>query len=417
MGGGRGTGSRLHKAKLVLFAVLVLGGISAFTAHGVWAVFNSETANKTSTFATGTLTLDDTANFASTTLTAGITAGQTSITVASASGFPAAGTYTIKIDSEQLTVTGGQGTTTWTVTRGANGTTAATHSSAATVSTAACSSFGSGSSDNTNSGCDALVAYSAGTENYPGNQATATVRIKDSGSAATGDLGVYMPSCLRGVTADAPWASSTPGAPTFGSASTVGGHLVGGTTYYYELTAWVGGTESVAGGEASYTPPAGTSTNQVTLSWAAVPGATSYEIYRSTSEGDELTLATPAGTGTTYADTSATTPSGSPPSGTGSGNPCTTGSAQLSVQETNSGGTNTQCWYPVTSTNCSFSPVNDLGWFATHDDAPASALDLGAGPAASSTRYFSIGLQFPSAAGDALQGTSATFVLYWYARS
>jgi hypothetical protein len=61
------------------------------------------------------------------------TAGQASITVASASGFPAAGSYYVRIDNEVLQVTGGQGTTTWTVLRGQLGTTAATHAANATV--------------------------------------------------------------------------------------------------------------------------------------------------------------------------------------------------------------------------------------------------------------------------------------------
>ena len=45
----------------------------------------------------------------------------------SAAGFPASGNYYVMIDSEQMQVTAGQGTTTWTVTRGTNGTTATTH--------------------------------------------------------------------------------------------------------------------------------------------------------------------------------------------------------------------------------------------------------------------------------------------------
>lgn len=51
----------------------------------------------------------------------------------SAAGFPAAGNYYIMIDSEQMQVTAGFGTTTWTVSRGTNGTTAAVHSNAAMV--------------------------------------------------------------------------------------------------------------------------------------------------------------------------------------------------------------------------------------------------------------------------------------------
>jgi Multicopper oxidase len=60
-------------------------------------------------------------------------AGQPTITVASASGFPGSGPYYIRIDSEVMRVTAGQGTTTWTVDRGQLGTTAASHASGATV--------------------------------------------------------------------------------------------------------------------------------------------------------------------------------------------------------------------------------------------------------------------------------------------
>jgi hypothetical protein len=64
---------------------------------------------------------------ASTTLAAAINSSQTTITVSSASGFPTSGTFRIRIDDEDMTVTGGLGTTTWTVTRGVNSTTAASH--------------------------------------------------------------------------------------------------------------------------------------------------------------------------------------------------------------------------------------------------------------------------------------------------
>jgi hypothetical protein len=70
---------------------------------------------------------------ANTTSSGAMTATQTTITVASASGFPTNGTFRIRVDDEDMTVTGGQGTTTWTVTRGVNSTTAATHVSGASV--------------------------------------------------------------------------------------------------------------------------------------------------------------------------------------------------------------------------------------------------------------------------------------------
>lgn len=63
---------------------------------------------------------------ATTTLTGAITSTQTSISVTSATGFPTS-QFTVRIDDEYMTVTAGFGTTTWTVTRGVNGSTAAAH--------------------------------------------------------------------------------------------------------------------------------------------------------------------------------------------------------------------------------------------------------------------------------------------------
>lgn len=69
-----------------------------------------------------------------TTLTAAVTTTtQTSISVASAVGFPTTGTYRIRVGAELMDVTGGQGTLTWTVARGVGGSTAATHASGASV--------------------------------------------------------------------------------------------------------------------------------------------------------------------------------------------------------------------------------------------------------------------------------------------
>ena len=71
-----------------------------------------------------------------TTLAAAIeTVDGTEITVESASHFPAAGAgdFDARIEDEILTVTAGHGTTTWTVTRGAHGTTAAVHDDARPV--------------------------------------------------------------------------------------------------------------------------------------------------------------------------------------------------------------------------------------------------------------------------------------------
>ncbi len=63
---------------------------------------------------------------ASTTTASAMNATQTTLTVASAAGFPTS-TFRIRIDDELMTVTGGFGTTTWTITRGALGSAAKTH--------------------------------------------------------------------------------------------------------------------------------------------------------------------------------------------------------------------------------------------------------------------------------------------------
>lgn len=404
--------SRLRRVKLVLLSILVVGALGSITVPRVYALFSTQEANTGASISSGTLTLSDTANYSSTTLSAAMTAGQTTLSVASASGFPSAGTYTIQVDSEQMTVTGGQGTTTWTVTRGVDGTTAATHSSGAALTTAGCRTIDG--ANNVNSGCDGLLAYSAGAENYPGTPVTATVRIYDSGSLGASDLALWMPSCTRGITGDAPF--STPTISSFSAASTVGGQLVGGMTYYYELTVITASGESVAGTEAVYTPPAGTSTNQIKLTWSPVAGATGYKVYRSTSEGGEQLLATP-GNVTSFTDTIGSGPGGSPPAGTGSGNPCATGTAQISVQETTAAGANKQCWYPSTATNCAFSGTSDLGAMAQSHNTLGTAVDLGSGPTAVTTRYFKLAVQFPSTAANALQGTTANFTLHWYAAS
>ena len=55
-----------------------------------------------------------------------MTASQTTLSVASAAGFPTT-SFSLRVDDEFMTVTGGFGTTTWTVTRGAHASTATTH--------------------------------------------------------------------------------------------------------------------------------------------------------------------------------------------------------------------------------------------------------------------------------------------------
>ena len=75
-------------------------------------------------------------NKVSTTLAAAIDSDDTTITVASNSGFPQddeLGPYEFKIDGEAIRVNSGHGTNSWSVTRGFRNTTATTHSSSTAV--------------------------------------------------------------------------------------------------------------------------------------------------------------------------------------------------------------------------------------------------------------------------------------------
>ncbi|MFE5037174.1 hypothetical protein [Streptomyces sp. NPDC056683] len=107
--------------------------VTTASANDTYQVAGTLTSASSQTI-TETFLSDSASKPAATTLSGAIaTTSATSITVTSAAGFPGSGNYNIQVDSEVMTVTGGQGTTTWTVTRGVNGSTAATHSGGATV--------------------------------------------------------------------------------------------------------------------------------------------------------------------------------------------------------------------------------------------------------------------------------------------
>jgi type II secretory pathway pseudopilin PulG len=102
---------------------------------------NSDVAAADSTYKSDSAYKADTAP--TTTLASAMTTSQLTISVASASGFPSAAPFIVKIDSELILVSGGAGTTTWTVRenvtgqpstgRGYLGTTATAHSAGAAV--------------------------------------------------------------------------------------------------------------------------------------------------------------------------------------------------------------------------------------------------------------------------------------------
>ncbi len=73
------------------------------------------------------------ANNALTTLVAAIDAEDTSLSVVSHTAFPSAAQFRVLVHDELLLVTAGAGSSTWTVTRGIEGTTPASHASGSTV--------------------------------------------------------------------------------------------------------------------------------------------------------------------------------------------------------------------------------------------------------------------------------------------
>ncbi len=90
--------------------------------------------------------------------------------------------------------------------------------------------------------------------------------------------------------------------------ATTGGTLAAGT-YYYRVSATVGGIEGLACAEQSGTVASG-STGSVALSVTAVSGATAYKFYGRTTGAEQLLVSQ---AGTTYTDTGSATPSGALP--------------------------------------------------------------------------------------------------------
>lgn len=99
----------------------------------------------------------------------------------------------------------------------------------------------------------------------------------------------------------------------------------------------------------------------------------------------------------------------------GGANLCATGGAQFYLQETDSSGTPTKCWYPSGTTTCAFAAdtlANFSGW-----STASNALSLGSGPKALQTRYFVLGFQLAATADNTLQGEAAVFSLTWHMTS
>lgn len=97
-------------------------------------------------------------------------------------------------------------------------------------------------------------------------------------------------------------------------------------------------------------------------------------------------------------------------------NPCSTPQGlDFYVQETDpTFATPTTCWYPVFAAGACSLTDGTLGSFFTASATSTTALSLGSGPAAMASRYFQIGIAEPVAAGNGLQGQTATLALTWH---
>lgn len=125
---------------------------------------------------------------------------------------------------------------------------------------------------------------------------------------------------LEGQSASLPAPSFPPGITATGAAAA---YATGGTLaaaqYYYKLTATNANGETLATAEIPVVTAG--STGSVVIRWARLLGATGYKVYRSTTSGAEVLIATVSGGSTTsYTDTGATAGSATPPTtGTAAG--------------------------------------------------------------------------------------------------
>ena len=129
--------------------------------------------------------------------------------------------------------------------------------------------------------------------NYTGGKITDWELMLDTNSLLS--LNVGMDFADETTTANGPVIATITQAGTAGA-----------VTYYYRISAVVGGVEQAAGPELSTALSNATlsATNYNIVTWGAVTGATSYNVYRSTTSGTELKIGTSATT--TYNDQSNT---------------------------------------------------------------------------------------------------------------
>jgi hypothetical protein len=133
-----------------------------------------------------------------------------------------------------------------------------------------------------------------------------TMKTGDSGFAP---FAISVPYFAQGVQLQAPLNQTAIGSAT-------GGQLSGGT-YSYTVTAldFAGETDAVTPYSAIVSAPTTSTVGSVALSWKAVAGATSYNVYGriSGSEGLMVSILCPCPDPVTFVDTGSLTPTGTPP--------------------------------------------------------------------------------------------------------
>ncbi|HEX9504623.1 MAG TPA: hypothetical protein VGA62_01335, partial [Acidimicrobiia bacterium] len=166
--------------------------------------------------------------------------------------------------------------------------------------------------DSTDTCTNSVLSQVKGLLTVSGDSPQATMVNLVNGSPAQGTA-VSAVNAIQQLTVDATGGSyaisyaprplKLSGIPGAGAGS------LAANTYFYEVTAQTTYGETLPSPETFVT--VGDSGTAV-LSWYAAPGATSYNVYRATSSGAELRIASSV-SGTTYTDMGTATPSGAPP--------------------------------------------------------------------------------------------------------
>lgn len=152
----------------------------------------------------------------------------------------------------------------------------------------------------------AAPVLSAGTPGVAGTLAAGTYFFKVASTSAAGEsagsneVSVVVPSSVLA-------------APVQSAASTAvtGGTLPAATAFFYKVTARNAAGETLGSNEVTVTTGAG-ATNTNTVNWTAVPGATSYRVYRGTAAAGESVFYS-TGNVVTFADTGAASTAGTVP--------------------------------------------------------------------------------------------------------